>query len=162
MNQNILVIISIISAIFGILLTAYALFILYKIKKTRTELNDGAASSNLEEILRAIGNKIKKLEQNSTTQQKSLEVLNNFTQFSLHKIGIHKFNALPDEGGNMSFSLALLDNTNSGILLSSMSGRSHNRLYAKLVTHGQSASQLTDEEQTALAQASAINKNINR
>lgn len=68
-------------------------------------------------------------------------------------VGFTRYNAFPDTGGELSFSAAFLDEAGNGMVLSSISGRSEGRLYAKQVTAGRSEQGLSDEEQTAVALA---------
>jgi hypothetical protein len=68
-------------------------------------------------------------------------------------VGFTRYNAFPDTGGELSFSAAFLDEAGNGMVLSSISGRSESRLYAKRVTAGRSEHGLSDEEQAAVALA---------
>jgi hypothetical protein len=55
---------------------------------------------------------------------------------SVKKVYIKRFNPFDDTGGNQSFSVAMLDSENSGIVFSSLHGRSGTRIYAKPVLNG--------------------------
>lgn len=68
-------------------------------------------------------------------------------------VGFTRYNAFPGSGGELSFSAAFLDEAGNGMVLSSISGRSESRLYAKQVTGGRSEHGLSDEEQAAIAMA---------
>lgn len=73
---------------------------------------------------------------------------------SVRKIGLVRFSAFEDTGGDQSFALALLDAENSGVLLCALHGRDRTRMYAKAVRHGEAAGHaLSEEEQAAIAQA---------
>ncbi|MCL6631770.1 MAG: DUF4446 family protein [Alicyclobacillus herbarius] len=61
-----------------------------------------------------------------------------------------RFNAFSDVGSDLSFSLALLDDDQNGVVLSSIYGRDESRVYAKPVQHGQSTYPLTEEEQMVI------------
>lgn len=74
-------------------------------------------------------------------------------QSSIRHIGVVRYDAFRDMGGHMSFSLALLDNRQNGVVLSILNGRDGSRGYAKAVQGGRSVSPLSEEEQEALAQA---------
>src|SRR6266568_1040473 len=71
----------------------------------------------------------------------------------IRTVGFTRYNAFPDSGGELSFSAAFLDEAGNGIVLSSISGRSESRLYAKQVTGGRAEHSLSDEEQAAIAMA---------
>lgn len=72
---------------------------------------------------------------------------------SLSNLGIVRYNAFADIGGEQSFAVALLDSNRNGVVLSSVYGRQDSRVYAKAISNGQAERQLSDEEQQALAKA---------
>ncbi len=69
----------------------------------------------------------------------------------LQKTGLVRYDAFPDVGGLQSFSLALLDAEDNGLVLSGLFSRHHMRVYAKPIERGASADSLTDEEKSAIA-----------
>jgi len=71
----------------------------------------------------------------------------------LQKVGIVRFNAFDDVGGEQSFAVVLLDSQANGIALSGLYGRQDSRVYAKAIFKGQGERPLSDEEQQALAKA---------
>ena len=68
-------------------------------------------------------------------------------------IGIVRYDAYEDTGGELSFSLAILDEHHDGLVLTSINGRTGGRTYLKSVADGDSESNLSDEERTAIALA---------
>lgn len=52
------------------------------------------------------------------------------------KINLVRFNPFNDLGGDQSFILCLLDNQNSGAIITSLHSRHHTRLYAKSIKLG--------------------------
>ena len=75
-------------------------------------------------------------------------------QLAVQRVGIVRFNAYPDMGSELSYSVALLNERADGVVFTGMTGRDDFRAYAKQITAGKSAQQLSKEEQSALAQAS--------
>lgn len=71
----------------------------------------------------------------------------------IQRIGIVRFNAFEDVGGEQSFAMALLDADNNGVVISSLYGRHDSRLYAKSVTGGRGERALSEEEQSAINKA---------
>ena len=68
------------------------------------------------------------------------------------KIKLTRFNPFSDVGGDQSFILVILDNTNSGVIITSLHNRDNTRLYAKQIKNGQGfQSTLSREEKSALA-----------
>lgn len=72
---------------------------------------------------------------------------------AVQRIGYYRYNAFPDTGGELSFSLALLDEHQVGFVLTSLYGRQDARVYAKQVQAGQSNERLSPEEQEAIRRA---------
>ena len=88
--------------------------------------------------------------------KKALEKITNLEDASLYafqKIGVVRFNPFNNLGGNQSFVIALLDNKNSGFLISSLFVRDGNRVYAKILNQGKSDYPLSKEEVEALSRA---------
>jgi Protein of unknown function (DUF4446) len=68
-------------------------------------------------------------------------------------VGLTRYDAFPDIGGQLSYSAAFLDEAGDGVVLSTINGRSETRSYAKPVRGGRSDHSLSDEEQAAIAAA---------
>ena len=95
---------------------------------------------------------------------KSLEerlekVINNLTAFkkahekAVSKVGLVRFNPFGEIGGDQSFSLALLNNEDSGVVITSHYGKEMQRIYAKPVKEGKSEYSLSAEEEDAIKKA---------
>lgn len=72
---------------------------------------------------------------------------------STQKVGTYFYNPYGDTGGTFSFSIALLDAEDNGLVLSSLHSRSGTQVYAKAIERGQSKQHLTGEEIEALRRA---------
>jgi len=68
-------------------------------------------------------------------------------------VGLVRYDAFEDVGGRLSFSCALLDAKGNGVVMTSINGRQDTRVYAKPVTDGRSAYNLSIEEEEAIRQA---------
>jgi hypothetical protein len=71
----------------------------------------------------------------------------------VRSVGVHRYDAFPDTGGQLSWSTALLDEAGDGVVLTAINGRAESRSYAKRVEGGGSAHNLSEEEQLAIAMA---------
>jgi hypothetical protein len=69
--------------------------------------------------------------------------------------GLVRFDAYNEMSGRQSTSIALLDESGSGIVVSSIHHRDQARLYAKRVHHGESDLELAPEEEEAVRMAMA-------
>jgi Protein of unknown function (DUF4446) len=74
---------------------------------------------------------------------------------AFQRVGLVRFNPFEDTGGNQSFALALLDADGNGWVLSSLHARAGTRMYAKAIRAGRADGALSEEEATAIKQASA-------
>jgi len=68
-------------------------------------------------------------------------------------VGLVRFRAFEDTGGDQSFALALTDGEGNGVVLSALYGRDATRVYAKPVEGWLSPKPLGAEEEQALAQS---------
>lgn len=76
-------------------------------------------------------------------------------QRCVQRVGLVRFNPFQDTGGDQSFSIALLDASGDGLVLTGMYGRKETRFYAKPVQRNASSHTLTPEETEAIAKAGA-------
>ncbi len=67
--------------------------------------------------------------------------------------GLVRYDAYRDMGGRQSWSLALLDGTRTGTVVTSLHARDHARVYLKEVTAGVPSQRLSPEEEQAIALA---------
>ncbi|HOJ11736.1 MAG TPA: DUF4446 family protein [Clostridiales bacterium] len=75
----------------------------------------------------------------------------------LQKSGIIRFNAFDDVGSDLSYSLALLDGNDNGVVITSLFSRDSSTTYGKPITGGKSKYALSAEEIKAINDA--IRKN---
>ncbi|MBM4419776.1 MAG: DUF4446 family protein [Chloroflexi bacterium] len=82
--------------------------------------------------------------------QRRLEVR---LQRAVQNVGMVRYNPFHDTGGDQSFSIALLDGSGEGIVITSLYSRTGTRTFAKPVAQGTSKYTLTEEERQAIALA---------
>ena len=71
----------------------------------------------------------------------------------VQKVGLVRFNPFKEIGGDHSFSLALLDGKDTGIVVTGLHTRERTRIYTKVIKNGKSEFELSAEEVKALAKA---------
>lgn len=127
-------------------------------QKNQSVLLSGEEVPNLEALV--LKHKKQLLTHNKNLKElgKILEELVEHNKLNVQKIGIVRFNPFADTGSNMSFTIALLDGLDNGIVISSLHGREGTRIYAKPVERGVSKFPLTDEEKEAIRNADAKSK----
>jgi len=111
---------------------------------------------NLKEILTQFDD----LKMNFKKLSEELENLKKENKFSIQKIGLVRFNPFKEIGGNQSFSVALLDGNDSGIVVTSLYSREGNRVYGKPIEKGVSNYLLSEEEKQVLEIAKKNAENI--
>ncbi len=69
--------------------------------------------------------------------------------------GVHslRYNPFKDQGGNQSFSVAMVDEEGNGVIFSSLYSRERNSFFLKPIVTGTSEHELTEEERTVLSKA---------
>lgn len=124
-----------------------------KYQKIHDSLFAGEQVKNLEGLVLSHKKTLANHQKNLRELGKILEELVEHNKLNIQKAGLVRYNPFADAGGNMSFTLALLDGKNNGIVVSSLHGREGTRIYAKNIEKGQSQYHLTDEEKQAIVKA---------
>lgn len=127
---------------------------LYRLKKNLTILWKGKTGIDIESLLVQQIADIKLLDQEI---QELFEISNRLRELglkSIHKFSVLRFNPFKEVGSNQSFSLALMDGKNNGVVISSLHTREGTRVYAKPITNADADGfPLTDEERHVIQEA---------
>ena len=102
------------------------------------------------------GSKGRRIEEAVQNSQKSLEITNGFEEAlkgCVNKVAIMRYKAFEDVGSDLSFSIALLDSHNDGIVLTGIYSRQDSTTYAKPIDKGISRYELSEEELHVLNEA---------
>ena len=148
----------------GLLVIILLLFILVislmrstkKLEKRYTRLMRGAKSKNLEELITSKLDEIDKVMAKSQKAINECEVIKEEIKGCVNKVAIMRYKAFPDVGSDLSFSIAILDSYNDGVLITGIYSRHDSTTYAKPVDKGISRYELSEEESYVLNEA--INK----
>ena len=94
----------------------------------------------------------------ASAEKNKNDILTLYKKFesTFQKIGIVKYDAFNQIGGQLSFSLALLDENDNGFILNSVHGAEGCYLYTKEIKNGMCEISLGDEEREALNMAMNI------
>jgi len=109
--------------------------------------------TNIEEVLKKYINRVEEVENKTNEAIEYCTNIDKNMQKCIQKIGIVRYNAFQDTGSNLSFALAMLDESNSGVVLNGIYSREMSNIYGKPVTKGKSEYTLSEEEQEALDKA---------
>ena len=127
------------------------------LKKLRTSyskfMNKLGNGNNIEEIMRDYILKVEKLEKKNEEIISYCKVIDDNIKKCTQKVGIVRYNAFKDVGSDLSFSIALLDDYNNGVVLSGIYARDSSNIYAKPIEKGSSKHILSEEEKEAINRA---------
>ena len=144
-----------ISAVLILLIILYLVCIV-KMKKLRKAYNcfmKGKDMESMEEVLMKQFDRIEVLEEADREKRKEINSLKILMQKSYQKAGLVKYDAFREMSGKLSYALALLDQNDNGVIVTSMYSRDGCFSYAKEVIMGESKINLSEEEQEALEKA---------
>ncbi len=147
--------------IIGLAAVTILLFILYivnivqmsKLKKNYRIFMEGKDAKSLEETLVKRLDQVDELITANKTNQRNIQQLFNNMKFTFQKVGLVKYDAFNEMGGKLSFSLALLNETDDGFVLNAVHSREGCYTYIKEIVAGNSIIVLAEEEQEALNMA---------
>jgi hypothetical protein len=113
----------------------------------------GKDAETLEDYFVDLQKHVEDLEVEDQKNKDMMRILNKNIRASFQKFGMIKYNAFGGMGGNMSFTMAMLDYTNTGFVINSVHSREGCFLYIKEVDAGTTEVELGAEEKLALEQA---------
>ena len=145
-------------SVVSILLAVILIIVLCKLKtlKRRVDsLTRGKDTESLEDIIVSYLERVESLEEGEEITRAALNAIKDNLKITYQKTGLVKYDAFREMSGALSYSLALLDKENNGVLISSMYSREGCYTYAKEIIKGESKINLSEEEAEALKQAVA-------
>ncbi len=154
-QQN-LAFLGVLCGVLAITLSIFALIKNREMQKKQKLLLMGKNGLDLEEIIIQTQNQITELRQEHTAVTAELMKLKQISDLSFQKIGLIRYSPFADGGGNYSFSLALINAHNSGVVITNMYGRQQSRVYVKQLVGGKCTTVLTEEEQQAMQSANYL------
>ncbi|MCR4943771.1 MAG: DUF4446 family protein [Clostridium sp.] len=130
-----------------------------RVENRYRKLMRGTSSKNLEELIISQLDNIEESNKKSNEALERCEEIRNNMKECVQKVAIMRYKAFEDVGSDLSFSVAILDENNDGILLTGIYGRQESTTYAKPIDKGISRYDLSEEEKHVLNEA--VNKKIN-
>lgn len=120
----------------------------------------GKNARNLEKTLIERLDQVDGLLKANAINEKNIKKLFSNMKFTFQKVGLVKYDAFNEMGGKLSFSLALLNETDDGFVLNAVHSREGCYTYIKEIVGGNSIIVLAEEEQEALNMAKEANKPV--
>lgn len=128
--------------------------VMYRMIRHYNRLTGSTTGKTLKDVLELIVKYQKDLGKRLKGAEDDIKKLGGETKLCIQRVGIVRFNPFSDTGGSQSFSLALLDGADNGIVITSLYARNGNRFYIKQVRSGHGVGlDLSKEELTAISKA---------
>lgn len=124
-----------------------------KLKKRMDKFMTGKEGKSLEKDIVGLYEDNKFLKLSVDKNKKDIRTLYKNMESAFQKVGIVKYDAFRQMGGQLSFSLALLDENNNGFVLNSVHSTDGCYTYTKEIINGECSISLGEEEQKALSMA---------
>ena len=152
--------------IIGLLVFTIALLVLCivnvmqisQIKKNYKIFMSGKDAKNLEDTLIKRLDQIDGLLEANEANEKNIQQIFNTMKLTFQKVGLVKYDAFHEMGGKLSFSLALLNETDDGFVMNAVHSREGCYTYIKEIIAGNPIVILAEEEKEALEMAKNSNK----
>lgn len=152
-TNNFLLILSILV----IILILFSITLLIKYNKLNQRYNNFikkmSKGNNFEETLSVFMKKVNDVSAKNEEIIKYCQRLDNDIAKCIKKVGIVRYNAFKDTGSDLSFTLALLNEENTGVVLNGIYSREMSNIYAKPITKGKSNYTISDQEKEAIDMA---------
>lgn len=145
-------------AVLAILIAALALRSAHKSRQQLVIFRGSASESDILEASAQVAHRVDELVARINRQNDAITEAQLDLSVALRHTGLVRYNAFAEAGGQFSFSLAMLDDTASGIVISGIQGQTAGRVYAKSILNGESDNPLTPEEREAILIASQRGK----
>ncbi|MDH7570701.1 MAG: DUF4446 family protein [Armatimonadota bacterium] len=125
------------------------------VSRNYARLTQGSQGENLEGILNEHLDRVVAAVERTERLEAVCKDLRDRLQGCIQRVGIVRFDAFEDVGGQFSFALALLDEQANGVVITALHGRRDTRVYVKALRAGRSEVTLSTEEVEAVRQAGA-------
>lgn len=129
------------------------------LKKKYTALTLGVNGENLSQIVEDLVASNAQTQQISQQLEQDVKDLRKRQQANLNHVAIMHYNAFDFTYGELSFSMAVLDDLGNGYIFTNIHNRDDARCYCKRILNGESKHPLSDEEKEVLEYA--INNEVN-
>ena len=124
-----------------------------QLKKKYTGLTRGVDGTNFDEILTRVAEEADNNAIVLADHQEMMKSINQRLNASLNRVSIMHYNAFDFTYGELSFSMAVLDELGNGYIFTNIHNRDDARCYCKRIEGGHSKHPLSDEEKEVLERA---------
>lgn len=126
---------------------------LRKMRQRYEAMISGNGVEDLETLLIDLKNQSDMLEDEQKMHKALIEAAQTKIRGMKSKVAMKRYNAFGERGNDLSFSLAIVDDNQSGIVITSLHNRENSYIYAKPVEAGESVYPLSPEEKEVISLA---------
>lgn len=138
-----------------LLLLTFSLWMQVRRMRKAQKVVIGSRTGDIVEYAMSLLARVEQAEATAGAAQAAVRALTGRVDACFERRAIHRYDALEGAGAKQSVTIALMDNTRSGYLLSAIQGRDYARIYIKDIHDGMSDVELSPEEKKVLAEAIA-------
>jgi Protein of unknown function (DUF4446) len=156
LDSNVVQVLALVGAVAGVLslvLVVVLLFRLRRLNRSYSLLQGTDGTDSFVDVVTRKTEEVATLREDVRAVQARLEQVRSDVADALRHVAVVRYDAFGDMGGRLSFSVALLDDSGDGLVLTSINGRSETRTYSKGVKGGGSEASLSPEEEQAIGYA---------
>lgn len=113
----------------------------------------GKRTASLEDRMTSLIGDVERLKKDSKAYANDIDLLFSKHEGAIQKVGLLKYDAFKEMGGNLSFCLALLDENDNGVMLNTVHSNTGSYSYTKRIKAGSCDNDLSPEEQETLRRA---------
>ena len=143
------------AAVIALFAVELALVLLVRLRRVRAaQLTlQGSGGGDLVDFAVSLQGRVDGLHRSLDEFTASLGRLERRVDATVSRLAVVRYDAYENTGGHQSASVALLDVSRSGVVLSAIQGRDYARIYIKELDDGRAAVSLSPEEQEAVERA---------
>jgi ABC-type Na+ efflux pump permease subunit len=153
-TENFMMSIVVLNIVLLIVVIALIIIVLNMNKKYLKFMKKIGKGNNLDEMLKEYLKDVAEIKKDNSEIKAYYTKLDYDIGSSIQKVGLVRYNAFQNVGSDLSFTLALLDRENNGVVLNGLYGSESSNIYAKPIKNGESTYQLSEEEKEAIEIAS--------
>jgi len=147
------VVTAVVCAAVWLLITLIMLVALVSLKRRYAFLLRHEDTQTLGDVFSEVEKRVARLETDQRALDAGLQSATRTLIGCVQHVGVVRYDAFDDVGGQQSYAVALLDDQDNGVVFSSVYSRLDCRTYAKALEHGSSLHNLTAEEEEAVRRA---------
>lgn len=106
--------------------------------------------------VKGLARELDRAQQRIAELEKKIKGLERESRLFIKKMGVVRYKAFSNMGGNQSFSLAVLNEKDTGFVITSLYLKEKNRLFVKSVKKGKTDYSLSEKEKEAIQKARNI------